>query len=110
MYGMDNEEYRNGLSQFIKYLNKWREFTGNYEKEPLINYKYPMTVSIYIHTDTLYRHVNMYKQTRKSKWIYEYRALVMDIKETVIPQVYECVRGYNNMMAKLIIRKRGKIR
>lgn len=110
MYGMDNELYRNRIMEFIKCLNKWREFTGDYEKEPLVSYKYPMSISVYINTDLLYRHVNMYKQTRKSKWIYKYRELVMGIKETVIPQVYECVRAYNSKMSKLIVRKRGMIR
>ena len=110
MNGMDNEAFRNDIMKFIKMLNKWREFTGDYEREPLINYRYPMTISVYIRTDILYHHVNMYKQTHKSKWISKYCDLVMDIKETVIPHVYECVRAYNNKMSKLITRKRGMIR
>lgn len=110
MNGMDNEAYRNDIMKFIKILNKWREFTGDYEREPLIKYKYPMTISVYIRADILYHHVNMYKRTHKSKWIHKYRELVMGIKETVIPHVYGCVRAYNNKMSKLIIRKRGMIR
>jgi len=110
MNGMDNEAFRNDIMKFIKYLNKWREFTGDYEREPLISYRYPMTISVYIRTDILYHHVNMYKQTHKSKWISKYCDLVMGIKETEIPHVYECVRAYNNKMSKLITRKRGMIR
>ena len=110
MYGMDNGLYRNDVIKLIKYLNKWRESTGDYEREPLIKYEYPMTISIYIRADILYHHVNMYKQTHKSKWISKYCDLVMGIKETEIPHVYECVRAYNNKMSKLITRKRGMIR
>lgn len=110
MNGMDNEAFRNDIMKFIKYLNKWREFTGDYEREPLISYRYPMTISVYIRTGILYHHVNMYKRTHKSKWIYKYRELVMGIEETVIPHVYGCVRAYNNKISKLITRKRGMIR
>lgn len=111
MNGMDNEAYRNDTMKFIKYLTKWREFTGDYEREPLIKYKYPMTmVSIYIHTDKMYYYINMYKQTHKSKWISKYCDLVMGIKETEIPRVYKRIRIRNNIMAKLIKRKRGMIR
>lgn len=109
MNGMDNEAYRNDTMKFIKYLTKWREYTGDYRREPLISYKYPMTISVYIRADILYHHVNMYKRTHNSKWIHKYRELVMGIKEIVIPHVYGCVRAYNNKMSKLIIRKRGRI-
>ena len=109
MNGMDNEAYHNDITKFIKMLNKWREFTGNYEREPLIKYEYPMTISVYIRADILYHHVNMYKQTHKSKWISKYRDLVMGIEETVIPHVYGCIRAYNNKISKLITRKRGRL-
>lgn len=106
---LDNKEYQNGIIEFIKYLNKWREFTGDYSREPLVNYKYPITmVSIYVDIDKLYHHINMYKRTYKSKWILKYRDLVMGIKETEIPRVYKRIRACNNNMAKLIKRKRGK--
>lgn len=109
MNGMNNEEYRNDIMNFIKYLTKWREFTGDNSREPLIKYKYPMTISVYIRADILYHHVNMYKRTHKSKWVHKYRELVMGIKETVIPHIYGCVRAYNNKISKLITRKRGRI-
>lgn len=111
MYGMDNEEYRNGITKLIKYLTKWRSLTGNFEREPLISYRYPITiVSVYIHTDKMYYYINMYKRTRKSKWISKYCDLVMGIKETEIPRVYKRIRTCNNIVAKLIKRKRGMIR
>lgn len=109
MNGMDNEEYRNYVMKFIECLNKWREYTGDYRREPLISYRYPMTISVYIHTDILYHHVNMYKRTHKSKWIHKYHELVIGIKETVIPHVYGCIRAYNNKISKLITRKRGRM-
>jgi hypothetical protein len=111
MNGMDNEAYRNDIMKFIKYLNKWREFTGDYSRKPLVSYKYPVTmVSIYVHTGILYHHINMYKQTHKSKWISKYRDLIMGIKETELPHVYKHIRAYNNKISKLITRKRGMIR
>mgnify|MGYP000857081461 CR=1 FL=1 len=111
MYGMDSELYRNRIMDFIKCLDKWRKYTGDYEREPLISYRYPITmVSVYIHTDKMYYYINMYKQTHKSKWISKYCDLVMGIKETEIPRVYKRIRICNNIMAKLIKRKRGMIR
>lgn len=111
MYGMDSELYRNRIMEFIKCLNKWREFTGNYEKEPLVSYGYPRTIILrYINTDKIYHYINMYEQTHKSKWIDKYRDLIISIKDVEIPNVRKFVRGYNNMMIKLIKRKRGMIR
>ena len=110
MYGMDNGLYRNDIMKFIKCLDKWRKYTGDYEREPLISYRYPMTISVYIRADILYHHISMYKQTHKSKWIHKYRVLVMSIKETAIPHVYGCIRAYSNKMSKLITRKRGMMR
>ena len=109
MYEMDNELYRNSLAEFIKYLNKWRELTGNYKREPLVKYENPTNVvTIYINVNKIHHHINMYKWTHKSKWIHKYRDLIMSINETEMSYIYSYIRACNNNIAKLITRKRGK--
>ena len=111
MYGMDSELYRNRIMEFIKCLNKWREFTGDYSTEPLISYKYPNTIILrHINTDKMYHYINMYKRTYKNKWVHKYRDLIMNIKDTEMPRLVKRVRICDNKFAKLIIRKRGIIR
>ena len=111
MYGMDNEEYRNGIIEFIKHLTEWRSIISESKREPLLSYRYPKTtVSVYIHTYKIYYCINMYRLTHKSKWISKYCDLITGIKETEMSCVYKRIRGYNNVMAKLITRKRGIIR
>lgn len=111
MNRMDNKAYLNDIMKFIKILNKWREFTGDYSTKPIAVYKYPRTIVLrYIDTDKIYYYINMYKRTHKSKWINRYRGLIMKIKDRDVQRASKRIRVCNNSMVKLITRKRGMIR